>query len=495
MKKYIYSLFLLLFIVDFQVFSQEEPPCELKHLPAKDETCETAGNKEYWYCETTETYYADSYGTTPTTLEAQTIAPKGHDYALDSWIWADDKESASVKFICQNDANHVETVEAVVTTDTTHATCTTDGKIVYTANAEFEGKQYTDSKEVTLPAFNHNYALDSWIWADDKESASVKFICENDANHIENVVAVVTTDTTHATCTTDGKIVYTANAEFEGNKYADTKEVTIEKLSHDYALDSWSWAEDKESASVKFVCENDVNHVETVESVVTTDTTHATCTTDGKIVYTANAEFEGNKYTDTKEVTLPAINHKYALNEWLWAEDKESARVKFVCENDANHVETVESVVTTDTTHATCTTDGKIVYTANAEFEGNKYTDTKEVTLPAINHKYALKEWQWAEDKESASVKFVCENDANHVETVEAVVTTDTTLATCTTDGKIVYTANAEFEGKQYTDSKEVTLPAINHNYALDSWIWADDKESASVKFVCENDANHIETV
>ena len=414
---------------------------------------------------------------------------------MDSWIWADDKESASVKFVCENDANHIETVDAIVSTDTTHATCTSDGKIVYTAKAEFEGQKYSDTKEVTLPAINHKYALNEWQWAEDKESARVKFICENDANHVETVESVVTTDTTHATCTTDGKIVYTANAEFEGNKYTDTKEVTLPAINHKYALKEWQWAEDKESASVKFVCENDANHVETVEAVVTTDTTLATCTTDGKIVYTANAEFEGKQYTDSKEVTLPAINHNYALDSWIWADDKESASVKFVCENDANHIETVDAIVSTDTTHATCTSDGKIVYTAKAEFEGQKYSDTKEVTLPAINHKYALNEWQWAENKESASVKFICENDANHVEIVDAVVTTDTTHATCTTDGKIVYTAKAEFEEKQYTDTKEVTIEKLGHDYALNSWIWADDKESASVEFICENDANHIETV
>ncbi|MBP5722550.1 MAG: hypothetical protein J6X18_03090, partial [Bacteroidales bacterium] len=243
MKKYIYLLFLFLFVVGFQGFSQEEPPCELKHFPAKDETCETAGNKEYWYCEATETYYADSYGTTPTTLEAQTIAPKGHNYAFDSWSWAEDKESANVKFVCQNDENHTETVAAVVTTDTTHATCTTDGKIVYTANAEFEGNKYADTEEVTIEKLGHDYAFDSWSWAEDKESASVKFVCENDANHIETVESVVTTDTTHATCTTDGKIVYTAKVDFEGQKYSDSKDVTLPAINHKYALNEWQWAE------------------------------------------------------------------------------------------------------------------------------------------------------------------------------------------------------------------------------------------------------------
>ena len=451
-------------------------------------TCTTDGKIVY-------TANAEFEGQKYTATKEVTLEKIGHNYALDSWSWAEDKKSASVKFVCQNDENHIETVDAVVTTDTTHATCTIDGKIVYTANAVFEGEKYTDTKEVTLEKLDHKYVLDSWSWAEDNESASVKFVCQNNENHIETIDAVVTTDTTYATCTVDGKIVYTANAEFEGENYTATKEVTLEKLGHNYALDSWSWAEDNESASVKFVCQNDVKHTETVDAIVTTDTTHATCTNDGKIVYTANAEFEGENYTATKEVTLEKLGHDYALDSWSWAEDNESASVKFVCQNDENHTENIDAVVTTDTTHATCTTDGKIVYTAKATFETVEYTDSKEVTLPAINHNYALDSWSWAEDKKSANVKFVCQNDVNHTETVDADVTTDTTYATCTTDGKIVYTAKATFETVEYTDTKEVTLPAINHNYALDSWSWAEDKKSASVKFICQNDENHIETV
>ena len=495
MKKYICSLFLLVFVVGFQGFSQEEPPCELTHFPATDETCESAGNKEYWYCEATETYYTDSYGTTPTTLDAQTIAPKGHDYALDSWSWAEDKKTASVKFVCQNDENHTETVDAVVTTDTTHETCTTDGKIVYTAKATFETIEYTATKEVTLEKLGHDYALDSWSWAEDNESASVKFVCQNNENHTETIEAVVTTDTTHETCTTDGKIVYTANAVFEGQTYTATKEVTLEKIGHNYALDSWSWAEDKKSASVKFICQNDENHIETIDAVVTIDTTYATCTADGKIVYIAKATFETIEYTATKEVTLEKLGHDYALDSWSWAEDNESASVRFVCQNNENHIETIDAVVTTDTTYATCTADGKIVYTAKATFETIEYTATKEVTLEKIGHDYALDSWSWAEDKKTASVKFICQNNENHTETVEADVTTDTTHETCTTDGKIVYTANAEFEGENYTATKEVTLEKLGHDYALDSWSWAEDNESASVKFVCQNNENHIETI
>jgi len=121
---------------------------------------------------------------------------------------------------------------------------------------------------------------------------------------------------------------------------------------------------------------------------VTSVTTDATCTADGKIVYTATATFESTEYTDTKEVTLPALGHDYALSEWIWADDLSSASAKFVCSHDASHTETVAATVTSVTIDATCTEDGKIVYTATVTFESEEYVDTVEVVIPAHGHEF-----------------------------------------------------------------------------------------------------------
>ena len=62
----------------------------------------------------------------------------------------------------------------------------------------------------------------------------------------------------------------------------------------------------------------------------------------------------------------------------------------FTCEKDENHKETPEVKVTSAVkTPATCTEKGVTTYTATVEFNGNTYTDTKEVAdIPATGHRY-----------------------------------------------------------------------------------------------------------
>ena len=114
-------------------------------------------------------------------------------------------------------------------------------------------------------------------------------------------------------------------------------------------------------------------------------------------------------------------------------------------------------------TPATCEEAGKTGYIAEAEFNGKTYTDTKDKEIPAIGHDWGEPEWTWAKDYSAATAKFVCKNDETHVETVNAVVTKETTEATCEEAGKTVYTATATFEGKTYTDTKEEEIPAKGH--------------------------------
>ena len=70
-----------------------------------------------------------------------------HSYSEPVWNW-NGTSSASVSFTCS--CGDVKTVNANVTSQTTQPTAYADGKTVYTATAEFDGKTYTDKKEVTL---------------------------------------------------------------------------------------------------------------------------------------------------------------------------------------------------------------------------------------------------------------------------------------------------------------------------------------------------------
>lgn len=86
---------------------------------------------------------------------------------------------------------------------------------------------------------------------------------------------------------------------------------------------------------------------------------------------------------------------------------------------------------------------------------------------PVESHVHAWGEpvWDWAEDNLSATAIFTCTKDKSHVEKPEVTVTTAKTAATCTEDGKIVYTAKAVLDGVEYTNIKTVAIPASGHDY------------------------------
>ena len=99
-------------------------------------------------------------------------------------------------------------------------------------NATFHYEQY-------LPAHEHDYMLTDWVWDADYSAAFATFVCQGNNDHVETQGAVITSETTEPTYTTNGKTVYTATVTFEGNTYSDTKEIEIPMLSHthDYSAE------------------------------------------------------------------------------------------------------------------------------------------------------------------------------------------------------------------------------------------------------------------
>lgn len=88
-----------------------------------------------------------------------------------------------------------------------------------------------------------------------------------------------------------------------------------------------------------------------------------------------------------------------------------------------------------------------------------------ETTVESHVHAWGEPVWDWAEDNLSATATFTCTKDKSHVEKPEVTVTTAKTAATCTEDGKIVYTAKAVLDGVEYTNNKTVVIPASGHDY------------------------------
>ena len=417
--------------VDAALADLPDPPVghQLTAVEAVPATCETAGVEAYWKCSVCGKLFSDAEGKTETTLEKLAIPATGHAYGTPVWKWNDDF-TASATFTCGNDTSHVKNVTAEVTSAvTTPAACETTGVRTYTAKVTFEDKEYTDTKTEVIPATGHAYGEPVWKWNDDFK-ATATFTCTNDATHVENVTAEVTSAvTTPAACETTGVRTYTAKVTFEDKEYTDTKTEVIPATGHAYGEPVWSWTDDFK-ATATFTCANNDAHVENVTATVTNAvTTEATCEADGVRTYTAKVTFGGRDYTDTKTETLSATGHAYGTPVWKWNDDF-TASATFTCGNDTSHVKNVTAEVTSAvTTPAACETTGVRTYTAKVTFEGKGYTDTKTETLPATSH-----------DTELVGAKD----------------------ATCTEDG---YTGDEVCKVCGVTVKQGEVMPALGHDY------------------------------
>ena len=131
----------------------------LTRTEAKAATCTEDGNTEYWVCETCGKYFSDADGEAEIKLEDTVIPATDHSYGEPVWNWSEDGKSCTATFICANDGTHKATPEVTITSKVkTAASCTEKGVTEYTATVKFDGKTYTDRKEITdIPATGHSY--------------------------------------------------------------------------------------------------------------------------------------------------------------------------------------------------------------------------------------------------------------------------------------------------------------------------------------------------
>ena len=165
------------------------------------------------------------------------------------------------------------------------ATCTEDGNSAYWYSAAFD-KYFKDENGV-----NEITAESTVIPAKGHGESEVKGAKE-------------------ATCTEDG---YTGDKVCKVCGEILERGTVIEKLGHVWGEPEWNWSEDGASCKVTFTCQNNSEHKESPNVTVTSEVkTPATCTETGVTTYTATVEFNGNTYTDTKEVAdIPATGHSY----------------------------------------------------------------------------------------------------------------------------------------------------------------------------------------
>lgn len=72
----------------------------------------------------------------------------------------------------------------------------------------------------------HTWKAPVFIWSDDYNSATAKFVCDIDKTHEQILACTVESELTkEATGTQKGEMTYTATVEFEGNIYKDVKKI------------------------------------------------------------------------------------------------------------------------------------------------------------------------------------------------------------------------------------------------------------------------------
>jgi len=163
------------------------------------------------------------------------------------------------------------------------ATCTENGNSEYWYCAAFD-KYFKDENGV-----NEITAKDTVIPATGHGESEVKGAKE-------------------ATCTEDG---YTGDKVCKVCGEILERGTVIEKIGHVWGEPEWNWSEDGKTCTVTFTCKNNPEHKETPQvSVTSAVKTPATCTESGVTTYTAAVEFNGQTYTDTKEVSVPATGHE-----------------------------------------------------------------------------------------------------------------------------------------------------------------------------------------
>ena len=401
--------------------------------------------------------------------EAQKNAAEGHAYTAIDAEWSDDHTSVTFQNLkCETCANQINKLDCLLESDE---------NATNKANRDSIEKALSEKVTATAKLVSHTGTCDQGV-----------------------------TSTYKATGKTD-----------DGYRYTASDKKTSDAGQHQYT-GTWAWEPVKDdngnvtgyTASVTgvkcSVCDDEpkAEQITVADAVKDTEkSVAATCTEKGKDVYTATAtvkDAEGKTeigtLTDTYEVELAALGHKYGAPVWNWTKGENNtytATATFTCANDEKHVETVDAKVTEKSDGATCTEAGKITYTAKVTFEGKDYTGTKTEEVAALGHDYKVSEkdgWKWTADKEkgyTAVATFVCSRCKDSHDVTADVVKEDK-------NSQIIYKATAKYTdetGKEFTatatKSTKMSVSYIVHGQDY-GWEkdWKKDGQTSGTEGQCK---------
>ena len=406
--------------------------------------------------------------------EAQKNAAEGHAYTATDAEWSDDHTSVTFQNLkCETCANQINKLDCLLESDE---------NATNKANRDSIEKALAEKVTATAKLVSHTGTCDQGV-----------------------------TSTYKATGKTD-----------DGYRYTASDKKTSDAGQHQYT-GTWAWEPVKDdngnvtgyTASVTgvkcSVCDDEpkAEQITVADAVKDTEkSVAATCTEKGKDVYTATAtvkDAEGKTeigtLTDTYEVELAALGHKYGAPVWNWTKGENNtytATATFTCANDEKHVETVDAKVTEKSDGATCTEAGKITYTATVTFEGKDYTGTKTEEVAALGHDYKVSEkdgWKWTADKEkgyTAVATFVCSRCKDSNDVTADVVKEDK-------NSQIIYTATAKYTdetGKEFTaTATKSTKMSVSYIVHCQDYGWEEDWKKDGQTSGTEGQCKRLEAI
>ena len=115
---------------------------------------------------------------------------------------------------------------------------------------------------------------------------------------------------------------------------------------------------------------------------------------------------------------------------------------------------------------ATCTAEGSYDEVVYCDLCG-EVISRETVTLDALGHAYGTPEYTWSEDGKTCTAKRTCANNAAHVETATATVTSEVTKApTCEAKGETTYTATFDVDWAETQTKTIADVAVVDHTPA-----------------------------